>query len=103
MIESSKKLFDAGIRISRCTVIRIIKKNQQEQKGIATSPQKFDRQNGRTVRTAAIIKKVSLACSKRNPPTQRHSALRYGVSQTSIQIILERGFGLERSEEANYA
>ena len=84
-----KQMFDDHILISRNAIIRIIKKNQCEQGSIPVNPRKFGFQNGRTVRFPALIRKVSVACAKRNPPTQRNLAARHGVSKATIWRILK--------------
>ena len=84
-----KQMFDDHILISRNAIIRIIKRNQCEQGSVPVNPRKFGFQNGRTVRSPALIRKVSVACAKRNPPTQRNLAARHGVSKATIWRILK--------------
>ena len=81
-------LFASQISVSRNTVISIIKENKRLHEGVRVDLRKFGIQNGRTARTAGLIRKVAAACSKENPPTQRYLASRHGVSAGIINRTL---------------
>jgi hypothetical protein len=90
-----KKLSEVPIKISRNTVISVIKENENARNGVLKPPRKFGDQNRRSARSPLIIKKVANACSKPNPPTQAQLATRLEVSQRTIQRILAKDLELK--------
>ncbi|OWA51024.1 hypothetical protein BV898_15526 [Hypsibius exemplaris] len=82
-------LFLRNIAVSKSGVSKVIRKNAAEEAGRPKPPSKATNSGKTKVRTAALLKKVKKATTGPDPLTHSHIALELGVSQTTIQRVID--------------